>query len=97
MPTTRTGSTSKQSSTKAYASNDDIMAVLKAFKVEICSSNKALSDSLTTQFNELKIELQRVSTQVFEFKTLYTFLHGEVEVLKGKIACLESSHTPEQS
>lgn len=75
---TRNATNNKQSSPKASTSNDDIMAVIKALKVEISSSNKARSDSLSMKFNELKLEYQRVSKQVSKLKTSYVTLHGEV-------------------
>lgn len=66
---TRKAINNKQSSPKASTSNDDIMAVIKALKVDISSSNKTRSDSLSMKFNELKLKFQRVSKQVSELKT----------------------------
>jgi len=86
--TTRAAANNKQSSPKASTSKDDIMNVMKALKVDISSSNKALSESLSTKFNDLKLEFQRVTKQVSGLKTSYATLHGEVEELKGKVAIL---------
>jgi hypothetical protein len=83
MPITRTVANSKQSSPNASTSNDDILALIKALKEEISSSNKALLDSLSKKFNELKFEFQRVSKQVSELKTSYDALYNEVDELKG--------------
>jgi len=97
MPITRTVANSKQSSPKASTSNDDILALIKALKEEISSSNKALSDSLSKKFNEFKLEFQRISKQVSELKTSYAVLYSEVEELKGKVAKLERSNPLENS
>jgi len=46
------------------------MAVIMALKVKISSSNKALSDSLSMEFNGLKLEFQKVYKQVSELNPL---------------------------
>jgi len=61
------------------------MAAIKALKVEMSATNKALSDSLTLKFKELKSEFLKVSKEVSELKTSYATLHYEVEELKGKV------------
>lgn len=97
MPTTHNTANSKLSSPKGSTSNDDIMAAIKTLKLEMSTNNKALSDSLTLKFNELKSELQKVSIEVSELKTQYASLHGEVEELKGKVARLEGCKPSENS
>lgn len=97
MHITRTAANDKLSSPKASIFNDDIMAPIKTLKVDICTPNQALSDSLSLKFNKLKLEFQRVSKEVSELKTSYATLHGEVEELKGKVARLEGSEPFENS
>jgi len=46
MLTTRNAANSKLSSPKGPTSNEDIMAAIKALKVKISTTSKALSDSL---------------------------------------------------
>ncbi|KAL5236875.1 hypothetical protein ACI65C_004285 [Semiaphis heraclei] len=87
---------SKPSSPKGPTSNDDIMAAIKTLKLEMSTTNKALSDSLTLKFNELKSEFQKVSREVSELKTSYASLHSEVEELKGKSPSPDTSVRIEQ-
>lgn len=97
MPITRCNSLNKESSPKASTSNNDIMTVLLAFKTETLSSNKVLSDTMYKQFNKFKVDLQLVSKQVTELKGANATLTNEVELLKGKIASLESIKPTEHS
>jgi len=71
MHITRTAANDELSSPKASTFNDDIMAPIKTLKVDICTPNQAISDSLSLKFNKLKLEFQRVSKEVSELKTSY--------------------------
>ncbi|KAL4153538.1 hypothetical protein QTP88_001371 [Uroleucon formosanum] len=97
MPITRGNSLNKEFSPIGPTSNNDIMTVLLAFKSETLSSNKVLSNTMNKQFNELKVDLQLVSKQVTELKAANATLTNEVELLKGKVASLESINPTEHS
>lgn len=70
--------------------NEDLMAVLNAFKVEFLSSSKALSNLQATQYKDLKADSSCVCTQVAELKAKNFKLRGHIDALKDKVASLES-------
>lgn len=77
--------------------NEDLMAALKAFKVEVLSSSKALSDLQETQYNDLKTGLSLIFSQMAELKAENSKLCSQIDVLKGKVANLENSCSDVQS
>jgi len=83
-------------STSKPVSNEDLMATLHTFKAEILSSTNTLSDLQASQFNDLKLDLSQVSTQLAEMKAENTRLQNEIEVLKSKVSSLEMSGSIEQ-
>jgi hypothetical protein len=72
-------------------SNDDLMTALKSFKAEMMASSKAISDLQVTQYEDLKTGLSNLCAQMAEIKAENTMLRSEIDVLKVKVASLESS------
>lgn len=72
-------------------SNEDLMASLNAFKVDVLSSTQA-------QYKDLKNNLLNVSNQILELKAENSKLRKEVDDLKDKVASLEcNSHEQSQT
>jgi len=69
--------TSRQLTSTASTFNDDLMQILLSFKAKLLAANKALYDSQSSQFKNLKDEIKEVSVQAKEFK-------AENALLKGK-------------
>lgn len=69
--------------------NEDLIVMLKVFKVAFLSSNKAFADLQAKQYQDLKDDLLCVSNQMLELKAQNTRLSKEVDALKGKVASLE--------
>lgn len=86
--TNRTGVSTRSTPT---TSNDDLMEMLLSFKAEVLASNKALSDSQSSQFKSLKDEIKKVAVQAKELKAENAILKGEIDALKVKITSLETN------
>lgn len=73
-----------------HTSNEDIISVMMSFKGEILALNKRLAKSQSTQFNDLKNSLNRVSSLIATLKAKCSELHGELETLKCSMVVLEN-------
>jgi len=71
--------------------------LMKTNEYEILASNKNLSDSQTTQFEELKNNLKQVSSQITDLKAESFMLRDDLETLHGKMAIFESTSSSLQS
>lgn len=67
-------------------SNEDLMVMLKTFKVQFLYPNKDLQDK---QHQDLNIDLLRVPNQILESKADNTRLSKEEDALKGKVTSSE--------
>jgi len=68
-----------------------------SFREDYFSSSKAQSEAQTTQLNDLRNDLERLSGLVTELKKENSALRIEVDVLKGKVASFESKEVPDNT
>lgn len=86
----RSGVSMRSSST---TSNENLMQIILFFKAEVLTSNKALSDSQSLQFNKLRVEILKVFEQASELKAENMILERDIGSLKEKISSLEENNS----
>jgi len=97
-PTSKTLSIRTNGNSKsATVPNEDLMVMLKAFKVEVLSSYKAITETQAKQYQDSKADLTHVSKQMVELKAENTRLSIEVDASRARITSLESTSPAELS
>jgi predicted nuclease with TOPRIM domain len=84
---------SNSKSSENSISTNDLMSTLQSFRTEFLESTKSQSSVQISQFNEIKRNIQKLSSLITELKAENTQLKDEINILKNKVEILESTES----